>query len=143
MGLARIAIALLAVVLAVGLLIVGGTALWGALTGKGDKTPAASTPSPAASTPVSNKAAPPATQSQSGNTIEVQCLVAPCDVFVSGPGPNDIQFNGTLGAQEKRIFNGTRLMLAVQDSSGVAVTINGHLQTRGRHGEAKTYEVPQ
>jgi hypothetical protein len=143
MGLARIAIALLAVVLAVGLLIVGGTALWGALTGKGDKTPAAPTPSPAASSPATNKAAPPVTQSQSGNTIEVQCLVASCDVFVSGPGPNDIQFNGTLGAKETRIFNGTRLMVAVQDSSGVAVTINGHPQARGRHGEAKTYEVPQ
>jgi hypothetical protein len=143
LGLARIAIATLAVVLAVGLLIVGGTALWGALTGKDDKTPAASTPSPSASKTTTTKAAPSGTQSQSGNTIEVQCLVAPCDVFVSGPGPNDIQFNGTLGPQEKRIFNGTRLMLAVQDSSGVAVTINGRPQARGRHGEAKTYEVPQ
>jgi hypothetical protein len=144
MGLARIAIAVLAVVLAVGLLILGGTSLWGALTGKDDKTPAASTPSASASGNASTKAAPPATQqSQSGNTIEVQCLVAPCDVFVSGPGPNDIQFNGTLGPKETRIFNGTRLMVAVQDSSGVAVTINGRPQARGRHGEAKTYEVPQ
>jgi hypothetical protein len=146
LGLARIAIAVLAVVLAFGLLVVGGVALWGALTGKEDPKPNAATPAPSstAKTKTSKTSAPPSgqSQSQSGNTIQVRCLVAPCAVFVSGPGPNDIQFNGTLTMNEIRIFNGTRLTMAVQDAGGVAVTINGRAQERGRRGEARMYEAP-
>jgi hypothetical protein len=140
LGLARIAIAVLAVVLAFGLLIIGGIALWGALTGKDDKDK----PSGAASVPAtatkasSSKVSPP----ESGNTIEVKCLVTQCPVFVAGPGATDVQFNGNLTQNQTRIFNGTHLTVAVQDASTVAVTINGHPQRRGASGEGKTYETP-
>lgn len=141
MGLARIAIAVLAVGAAVGLLIIGGMALWGALTNKGsDKPNTASTlPTTAGSTKAK---APGSSPGQVGNTIIIHCLAAQCPVFVSGPGPTDVQFNGNLTQNEQRIFNETRLTVAVQDASTVAVTINGRPQPRGRRGEAKTYEVP-
>ena len=128
--------------LAFALLIVGGIALWGALTGKDDKdkpgaAPAA--PSGATKTSPSKVSAP---SSQSGNTIQVRCLAPQCPVFVAGPGATDVQYNGNLTQNETRSFNDTRLTLAVQDASTVAVTINGRLQPRGARGEAKTYETP-
>jgi hypothetical protein len=140
MGLARIAIAVLAVVVAFGLLVIGGIALWGALTGKDDKDKPNATPTTGA--PATKTSAGSGTQTQVGNTITVRCLVAQCPVFVSGPGPNDVQFNGNLSLNETRIFNETRLTVSVQDAGGVSVTINGHLQPRGRRGDAKTYEAP-
>ncbi|MGH3373455.1 MAG: hypothetical protein ACRDP6_01810 [Actinoallomurus sp.] len=121
---------------AFGLLIIGIIALWGALTSKeGQKTNASSPSSTANSKPA-------ASTSRVGNTVVIHCLAAQCPVFVSGPGPNDVQFNGSLSQNERRIFNETRLTVAVQDASTVTVTINGTLQPRGRHGQARTYEVP-
>ena len=143
MGLARIAIAVLAVALAFGLLVVGGIALWGALTAKDDggkPNAATSEPSRASGGKQTGKASAPS--GQVGNTITVHCLVAQCKVFVAGPGPNDVQFNGNLSQNETRIFNETRLTVAVQDSSTVAVTINGRPQARGARGVPKTYEAP-
>jgi hypothetical protein len=143
MGLARIAIAVLAVVLAFGLLIVGGIALWGALTGKDDSSKpsaASSVPSGASDTRQSARASAPATAV--GNTIVVHCLAVQCQVFVAGPGPNDVQFNGNISQNTTRIFNGTRLTVAVQDSGAVTVSINGKQQPRGRRGVPATYEAP-
>jgi hypothetical protein len=138
MGLARIAIAVIAVVVAFCLLIIGGIALWGALTSKDGK------PSTASSTPASagSSSKPKAPSSQVGNTIEIHCLAVQCQVFVAGPGPTDVLFNGNLRQNERQTFNETRLTVAVQDASTVAVTINGKLQPRGARGDAKTYEVP-
>lgn len=143
MGLARIAIAVFAIALAVGLLIVGGAALWGALTNKDSSNPTGS--SPPASTAASSKgrgkqSKPPA--NEAGNTIELHCLAIQCSVFVAGPGPTDVQFRGNLGQNERRIFNDTRLIVSVDDASTVSVTINGHPQPMGKRGESKTYEVP-
>jgi hypothetical protein len=141
LGLARIAIAVLAVVLAFGLLIIGGIALWGALTGKDDGKDKPGTAPPVSNTATkasSSKVSSPA----SGNTIEVKCLAVRCEVFVAGPGAQDVQFNGNLTQNETRTFNETRLTMAVQDASTVAVTINGHPQPRGTRGEAKTYDAP-
>lgn len=142
MGLARIAIAVIAVVLAFGLLIIGGIALWGALTSKDGEKPNAASPTPSSvgtSTSTKSKAPP---SGQVDNTIVIHCLAAQCPVFVSGPGPTDVQFNGNLSQNERRIFTGSRLTAAVQDSSTVTVTVNGKLQPRGGPGEARNYEVP-
>ena len=125
-------------VVAFGLLIIGGIALWGALTSKEGQKTNASSPSP--SSTAGSK--PAASTSRIGNTVVIHCLAAQCPVFVSGPGPNDVQFNGSLSQNERRIFNETRLTVAVQDASTVTVTINGALQPRGRRGQARTYEVP-
>lgn len=154
MGLARIAIAVLAVVVAFGLLIIGGIALWGALTNKDAGKSDTTTPSPsttaktssggsASGTSHSGKPTHPAGgTSRAGYTVVIHCLALQCPVFVSGPGANEVQFHGDLRRDERRIFNETRLTVAVQDAGTVTVTINGTLQPRGRRGEAKTYEVP-
>jgi hypothetical protein len=142
MGLARIAIAVLAVAVGFGLLIIGGMALWGALTGRNSDKPNTTSSAPTAAGSTTPKAPASSATSQVGNTIIIHCLAVQCPVFVSGPGPTDVQFNGNLTQDERRIFNETRLTVAVQDASTVAVTINGQLQPRGRRGEAKTYEVP-
>lgn len=139
MGLARISIAALAITLALGLLIVGGTMLWGAWTKDTSRSQAASSPSgPASSAP--NSSAPP--DRPAGNTVEIRCLAAQCPVFVAGPGPTDVQFNGRLSRDERRIFSETRLTVAVDDASTVIVTINGHQQPKGRPGEPRTYAIP-
>jgi hypothetical protein len=139
LGLARIAIAVLAVVVAFGLLVIGGIALWGALTGKDDKDkPGAVASAPASATKASSgKASSPA----SGNTIEVKCLAVTCAVFVAGPDATNVQFSGNLKQGEIRTFNETRLTMSVDDASTVDVTINGRPQARGPRGE-KTYEAP-
>ena len=145
MGLARIAIAVLAVVVAFALLIIGGIALWGALTSKdGEKSAAATSPTPsggASKGAGTTTARPSHSAGQVGNTIIVHCLITQCPVFVSGPGPSDVVFNGNLTRDERRIWNETRLTVAVQDASTVTVTINGRLQPRGGHGPL-TYEAP-
>jgi len=140
MGLARIAIAVIAVVLAFGLLIIGCIALWGALTSKDGEKPNAAAPTPSSVASTTKSKAPPS--GQVDNTIVVHCLATQCPLFVSGPTPADVQFNGNLGPNERRIFTGSRLTAAVQDSSTVTVTINGKLQPRGARGEARNYEVP-
>jgi hypothetical protein len=143
MGLARIAIAMLAVVVAGGLLVIGGMALWGALTGKDEKNkPNAAAPQASGAPGAGTADSPSTSASQVGNTITVRCLVAQCPVFVSGPDANDVVFNGNLSQNETRIFSETRLTVAVQDAGGVTVTINGRVQPPGRRGEAKTYEAP-
>jgi hypothetical protein len=139
LGLARIAIAVLAVVVAFGLLVIGGIALWGALTGKDEDKPGAAASVPAGATKASSsEVSSPA----SGNTIVVKCLAVQCTVFVAGPGATDVQYHGNLTQGEIRTFNETRLTMAVQDASTVAVTINGRPQPRGARGDAKTYKAP-
>lgn len=142
MGLARIAIAVLAVVLAVGLLIVGGIALWGALGGKDAEKSAAASAKPSGPARKSGASAPSAPSNRFGNTVELHCLAAQCPVYVAGPGPTDVQFHGNLIRNERRVYNETALTVVVDDASTVVVTINGRQQARGRQGQSKTYNVP-
>lgn len=142
MGLARIAIAALAVTLALGLLILGGVSLWGALTkDSGPKNAGSTAPSAGATSSAPRKSTSAGTGA-GGNTVVIQCLAAQCPVYVAGPGPTDVQFNGNLTQNEKRNFSDTRLTVQVYDASTVSVTINGHPQPRGRRGEQRTYRVP-
>ena len=145
MGLARLSIAALAITLALGLLIVGGTMLWGVWTkdtsrSQAAQSPSGSSPSGSTSTVPRSSSAPP--DHPAGNTVVIQCLAAQCPVFVAGPGPTDVQFNGRLSRGERRIFSETRLTVAVDDANTVIVTINGHQQPKGRPGEPRTYTVP-
>jgi hypothetical protein len=144
LGLARIAIATLAVAVALGLVIIGGVALWGALTNKESARSPADSPAPSdpvgsSQTPGKQSGAPPDNQI---NNVQIQCLAAQCPVFVSGPTADVIQYNGTLRHGQRRDFSETRLTVAVDDGSTVVVSINGRMQPRGRRGQRKTYEVP-
>lgn len=145
MGLARIAIAVLAVALALGLVIVGGVSLYGALTkdasNSATSTPATS-PSDSASSTLTSKSTGLPPSAQSGNTIEVQCLATQCPLYVAGPGATDVVFNGDLLLNERKRFTGVRLVMQVDDASTVSVTINGRRMQRGHHGQQRTYRVP-
>ncbi|WP_433179284.1 hypothetical protein [Actinoallomurus sp. CA-150999] len=145
MGLARIAIAVLAVTLALGLVIVGGVSLYGALTKDASKT-ASSSPDPStsgqATQTASSKHASSEPKVQSGNEIDVQCLVAQCPIFVAGPGATDVIWQGSLIKGEVRKFSETRVIMQVDDASTVSVTVNGQRQPRGHRGQARTYKAP-
>lgn len=146
MGLARIAIAVLAVTLALGLVILGGVSLWGALTEDAGKN--AAPPDPAPSNASSSTAASRHSGASSGpgrdgaNTVVIRCLAVQCPVFVAGPAPTDVQFNGKLAHNEERTFSETRLTVSLGDASTVNVTINGRQQPRGRQGQQKIYRIP-
>lgn len=150
MGLARIAIAVLAVTLALGLLILGGVSLWGALTKDAGKN--AASPGPVPSGGVSSTAASrhssmaPSRSGGTGvngaNTVVIRCLALQCPVFVAGPGPTDVQFNGKLGRNEERQFSETRLTVSVGDAGATTVIINGRQQPRGHRGQQKIYRIP-
>ncbi|GAB3989997.1 hypothetical protein GCM10029978_116700 [Actinoallomurus acanthiterrae] len=145
MGLARIAIAVLAVTLALGLVIVGGVSLYGALTKDASKT-ASSTPEPSSSGPATSTASGKHTSSeprvQSGNEIDVQCLAAQCPIFVAGPGATDVIWQGSLVKGETHQYTGTRVILQVDDASTVSVTVNGQRQPKGHRGQPRTYKAP-
>jgi hypothetical protein len=134
------------VVLALALLVVGGVALWGALTSE----PAA--PAPGASRadpPASAEAAPSSRQRQSASTstarvteaLVVRCRSAGgCRVFIASTPGNEVLFNGTLGQSETRQYDERRMALVVADAGAVDVYINGKLQPKAP-GERKTYAI--
>ena len=142
MGLARIVIAVLAVALALGLLILGGVSLWNALSsGSGPASPSPA-PSGVANASANAPIAASASAGRDGNVVEIERLAAHCPVYVAGPGPTDVRFHGSLTQNERRVFDDPRLTVAVDDASTVSVTINGRTQPRGRRGQRKTYSVP-
>ena len=137
-------IAAAAVVLAIALLVVGGVALWGALTSEAEPpTPGASRADP----PASSAAEPSDRQPQSASTsrpasaLFVRCRAARCRVFIAVPPANDVLFNGSLGRGETRTHDEPRMNLLVADSSTVDVYINGKLQPKGEPGERQRYTI--
>ena len=136
-------IAAAAVVLAIALLVVGGVALWGALTSDPEPpTPGASQADPpaGAAAPSSNRQPQTATQSPA-QALVVRCRAARCRVFIAVPPANDVVFNGTLGRGETRTADEARLNLVVGDGSTVDVFINGKLQPKGQPGERAKYSI--
>ncbi|HZB29732.1 MAG TPA: RodZ domain-containing protein [Streptosporangiaceae bacterium] len=143
-GHARIFIAAAAVALAIALLVVGGVALWGALSSE-----------PASPAPATSQADPPAaTQTRStgrsrqqastvpgGAALVVRCRVARCGVFISSSPTNDVLFNGVMRQGEERRADEPRMNLVVSDSGGVDVYINGRLQPKGTAGKRKIYTI--
>lgn len=132
-------------VLALALLVVGGVALYGALTSE-----------PAAPGPATSKAEPPAESSEPARRVPqsasrspqsridalvVRCRVARCGVFISSSPDNNVLFNGNLAQGEERQANEPRMNLVVSDGSAVDVFINGKLQPRGAPGRKKTYTI--
>jgi eukaryotic-like serine/threonine-protein kinase len=138
-------IAAAAVALAIALLVVGGVALWGAMTS------APATPGPGGSKadpPAASQSAPsgksksPATSTVTGgDALVVRCRVAKCGVFISSVPDNDVLFNGNLGLGEERHADEPRMNLVVRDGGAVDVYINGKLQPRGAPGKRKYYTI--
>jgi hypothetical protein len=145
-GHARIFIAAAAVALAIALLVVGGVALWGALTsGPARPGPATSQADPPAATQSTSTGRPrqpqPSAATDGGVALVVRCRVAKCGVFISSSPDNDVLFNGFLRQGEVRRADEPRMNLVVSDSGGVDVIINGKLQPKGAPGKRQTYTV--
>lgn len=129
---------MLAVVLAVGLLIVGGVALWGALN-KDSSSKAATPPSSPSVQPTGKKSSSGAT---SGDyTVQIRCLAAQCPLYVANAG--GILFNNHLVQGDTRTYEDIRLTVVTDDASTVQITINGQVQPRGKPRERRTYQLPK
>jgi hypothetical protein len=140
-------IAAAAVALAIALLVVGGVALWGALTSEparpGPATSQADPPAAARST-ASATARPRQPQTSTaggGGALLVRCRAAKCGVFISSSPDNDVLFNGIMRQGEERRADEPRMNLVVSDSGGVDVYINGKLQPKGTPGKRKIYTI--
>ena len=139
-------IAAAAVALAIALLVVGGVALWGALTSEparpGPATSQADPPANSGSARPSGKPKQPDTSTATGgNALVVRCRAARCGVFISSSPDNDVLFNGVLGQGEVRRADEPRMNLVVSDGSSVDVFINGRLQTKGAPGKRRIYTI--
>jgi hypothetical protein len=146
-GHARILIAAAAVALALALVVVGGVALWGALTSEPARPAPATSQAdpPAASAPQKTSTGRPRQPTTStatgGAALIVRCRAAKCGVFISSSPDNDVLFNGFMRQGEERRADEPRMNLVVSDSGGVDVIINGKLQPKGASGKRKIYTI--
>lgn len=131
-------------VLAIALLVVGGVALWGALTSKpakpGPTTSRADPPAVSGAAP-SSKPNPAASSTSTTDALIVRCRAPRCGVFISSVPDGDILFNGTLRQGDERTADEPRMALVVSDGSAVDVFINGRLAPKGPAGKRKTYTI--
>ncbi|HEX6469807.1 MAG TPA: DUF4115 domain-containing protein [Streptosporangiaceae bacterium] len=136
-------IAVAAVVLAIALLVVGGVALWGALTSAPAKPgPGASRADPpAVSGAASSKPRPAASSTSTTDALIVRCRAPRCGVFISSVPDGDILFNGTLKQGDERHADEPRMALVVSNAGAVDVFINGRLAPKGPPGKRKTYTI--
>jgi hypothetical protein len=134
-------IAAVDVVLALGLLVIGGVALWGALSAEGASPPGGTTGE-----------AKPVTSMRSGHTsrsdrtaveaLALRVIGERAKVFVSVPDTNpEVLFNGVLTRGEERHFDEPRMYLVVSDAGAVEVIINGEVQPTGQPGKRQTYTI--
>jgi hypothetical protein len=132
------------VVLAIALLVVGGVALWGALTSEpASPGPASSKADPPAAKPPTSRVPQSASKSPAAEeALVVRCRAAKCGVFITVPnnGNSNVLFNGFLAQGEVRRADEPRMYLVVSDASAVDVYINGKLQGKGTAGK-RTYTI--
>ncbi len=137
-------IAAAAVALAIALVVVGGVALWGALTSEparpGPGTSKADPPAASKSVPSGKSRQPTTSTATDGNALIVRCRASSCGVFISSIPENDVLFNGHLRQGEERHADEPRMALVVSDASVVDVYINGKLQARGAPGK-RTFTI--
>ncbi|MFI7130269.1 hypothetical protein ACIBQ1_31580 [Nonomuraea sp. NPDC050153] len=131
MGVARLALAVLAAGAVVTLLIVGGRAL----LGSSGATPAereravAVTPGPAAET----TARVP--------TVRIECLAETCPtVTVRVPGGDVLQYREMSRGEEVSYFD-PELDVVLSDAGSVRVTENGKPREQGKDGERESFTV--
>lgn len=126
--------------------MVGGVALWGALTSEPARPgPAASQANQPSDNQKTSTGRPRQQQPQTstatnGVALIVRCRAPRCGVFISSSPDNDVLFNGFMRQGEERRADEPRMNLVVSDSSGVDVIINGKLQPKGAAGK-KIYTI--
>lgn len=125
MGLARLGLAALAVVLVIGLVVIGGRALFSALdtpeTASADREPSA---------PVTSAQVP---------TVRIECVAETCPlVTVRVPGGDVLQYRDMSRGEEVSYFE-PELSVVVSDAGTVRVSENGKPRAPGKPGAREAF----
>lgn len=129
MGIARLALAGLAVLAVVALIVVGALSLVGALNP--DAGPAA---------PSTPAAAPSATPERIP-TVRVQCLQEHCPkVFLKVAGGDVLLDREMTGDEQAQSFD-AKVDVVLADSAAVRVEVNGEVRPPGKAGERQEFTV--
>jgi hypothetical protein len=139
-------IAVLAVALALVLLIIGGLALFGALT-SGPEGPERGGPqaSPQTGSNVSvTRSAVRTTKPAVQHTLALKVVGAPTRVIVltGGGGDREVLLDQVLGTGDIQYFDRAPLDVVVADGGAVDIYVHGKRQRRGTQGERAEYHVP-
>lgn len=126
MGLARLALAVLAAAALVVLLVIGGRALFDSLDTE-DAAPERTSATPTVTAPVP--------------TVRIECVAATCPlVTVRVPGGEVLQHREMTEGEEVSYFE-PELDVVISDAGTVRVTENGTLRPRGEQGEREAFTV--
>ncbi|NUW33541.1 hypothetical protein HTZ77_19195 [Nonomuraea sp. SMC257] len=127
MGLARLAIAVLAVAGVATLLVIGGRALFLSLD-----TPERAEPQRATAEPTAGAQVP---------TVRLECVADTCPlVTVRVPGGDVLQYRDMTRGEEVRYFQ-PELDVVLTDAATVRVTENGKPRAQGKAGEREAFTV--
>jgi hypothetical protein len=133
LGIARLALAGLAVVVLLALIGVGAKALISSLSSNDTPVPGA----PPASS------APPASQQPSAEkvpTVQVVCQADVCPVFVRVPG-GDVLIDRDMARGEQASYFNPELDVVLGDAGTVQVFENGTARPAGQQGEREAFKV--
>ncbi|MEU8394288.1 hypothetical protein AB0C28_03815 [Nonomuraea sp. NPDC048892] len=136
MGIARLALLLVAAGVVVTLLVIGGVALVGSdVTAPPEREPAS-----APATDTTPGAAEPAATAQAP-TVRIECLAETCPlVTVRVPGGDVLQYREMSRGEEVSYFE-PELDVVLSDAGTVRVTENGELREPGKPGAREAFTV--
>ena len=141
MGLARLAILVVAALAVVALLFVGGRALLGMLGDAAGETTARSSPPPGDAGPQDVSEAGAETPSASARvpTVRIECIAETCPlVTVRVPGGDVLLYRDMARGEEVSYFE-PELDVVLSDAATVRVTENGELRPQGAPGEREAF----
>ncbi|MFG1708760.1 hypothetical protein ACFLIM_36735 [Nonomuraea sp. M3C6] len=135
MGLARLALAILAAGAVVTLLVIGGRALLGSLAAappERERASAAATPDPATADPTGTAQVP---------TVHIECVADTCPIVtVRVPGGDVLQYREMSKGEEVSYFE-PELDVVLSDAGTVRVTENGEPREQGKPGAREAFTV--
>ncbi|MEO3869822.1 RodZ domain-containing protein [Nonomuraea sp. B12E4] len=134
MGLARLALAVLAAGAAVTLLFVGGRALLGSFGAaqESERARAASPTPPSAASAEATAQVP---------TVRIECVADTCPIVtVRVPGGDVLQHREMSGGEEVSYFD-PELDVVISDAGAVRVTVNGKLRESAGRGTKDSFTV--
>ncbi|ETK34697.1 hypothetical protein [Microbispora sp. ATCC PTA-5024] len=132
LGIARLALAGLAVVLLLALLVIGARSLFSAL-GSDEAAPASGPPS----TSIAGSPTPAASRVP---TVRIVCQADRCPVFVRVPG-GDVLIDRDMTRGEQASYFDPELAVVLDDAATVAVEENGTARPAGQPGERQSFKV--
>ncbi|GII62977.1 hypothetical protein Skr01_30620 [Sphaerisporangium krabiense] len=139
MGIARLLLVGVAILVVLGLVVLGAVALIGSLSSDGDGgTPTA----PPATTPLVTAPASPtlAEEDSSGDlpTLYVECRADRCPIFVRVSG-GDIVEDRELTRGQQAMYSQPRLDVVLADASTLYVEVNGRARPPAKPGERQSF----